>query len=75
MLEAIVKDADLKATDDEIAKEISDLAEEYGMEKDAVEKALSKDMLAHDVEVRKAVDLIADSAKQELPAAGDDAEK
>ena len=75
VLEAIVKDADLKATDDEIAKEISDLAEEYGMEKDAVEKALSKDMLAHDVEVRKAVDLIADSAKQELPAAGDDAEK
>ena len=57
VLEAVVEDANLKATDEEI-----------NMEKDAVEKALSKDMLAHDVEIKKAVDLIADSAKQDLPA-------
>ena len=55
-------------TDEEIDQELSDLAEEYNMETDAVEKALSKDMLAHDVEIKKAVDLIADSAKQDLPA-------
>lgn len=68
VLEAVVEDANLKATDEEIDQELSDLAEEYNMEKDAVEKALSKDMLAHDVEIKKAVDLIADSAKQDLPA-------
>ena len=52
------------ATDEEIAKEISDLAKQYGMEEDAVKKALSKDMLMHDIKIRKAVDLVADSAKQ-----------
>ncbi len=34
------------------------------MEEDAVKKALSKDMLMHDIKIRKAVDLVADSAKQ-----------
>lgn len=64
VLEAIVDDANLYATDEEIAKEISDLAKQYGMEEDAVKKALSKDMLMHDIKIRKAVDLVADSAKQ-----------
>lgn len=60
VLEAIVDDANLDATDEEI----SDLAKQYGMEEDAVKKALSKDMLMHDIKIRKAVDLVADSAKQ-----------
>lgn len=64
VLEAIVDDANLDATDEEIAKEISELAKQYGMEEDAVKKALSKDMLMHDIKIRKAVDLVADSAKQ-----------
>ncbi|MCT3189381.1 trigger factor [Limosilactobacillus reuteri] len=64
VLEAIVDDANLDATGEEIAKEISDLAKQYGMEEDAVKKALSKDMLMHDIKIRKAVDLVADSAKQ-----------
>lgn len=64
VLEAIVDDANLDATDEEIAKEISDLAKQYGMEEDAVKKALSKNMLMHDIKIRKAVDLVADSAKQ-----------
>ncbi|MDE7039791.1 MAG: trigger factor [Limosilactobacillus sp.] len=64
VLEAIVDDANLDATDEEIAKEISDLAKQYGMEEDAVKKALSKDMLMHDIKIRKAVDLVAASAKQ-----------
>ncbi|EEU30655.1 trigger factor [Limosilactobacillus coleohominis 101-4-CHN] len=68
VLEAIVKDADLKASDDDIKKEISDLAKQFGMEEDAVEKSLTKDMLAHDIEIKKAVDLVADFAKQDLPA-------
>ena len=42
------------------------------MEEDAVEKSLTKDMLAHDIEIKKAVDLVADSAKQDKPAKKDD---
>ncbi|MEE6634892.1 trigger factor [Limosilactobacillus pontis] len=64
VLEAIVEDAKLEASDDEIKKEIADLAKQYGMKEDAVEKALSKDMLSHDIKIKKAVDLVADSAKQ-----------
>ncbi|KRM35268.1 trigger factor [Limosilactobacillus pontis DSM 8475] len=64
VLEAIVDDAKLEASDDEIKKEIADLAKQYGMKEDAVEKALSKDMLSHDIKIKKAVDLVADSAKQ-----------
>ena len=64
VLEAIVDDAKIEASDDEIKKEVADLAKQYGMKEDAVEKALSKDMLSHDIKIKKAVDLVADSAKQ-----------
>lgn len=64
VLEAIVDDADLVATEDEIKAEISDLAKQYGMKEDQVKNALSEDMLTHDIKIRKAVDLVADSAKQ-----------
>ena len=64
VLEAIVDDADLAATEDEIKDEISDLAKQYGMKEDQVKNALSEDMLTHDIKIRKAVDLVADSAKQ-----------
>lgn len=71
VLEAVVKDAGLTASDDDIKEEIADLAKQYGMEEAAVEKALTHDMLAHDIEIKKAVDLIADSAKQTKQAAED----
>ena len=58
------KDANLEATDEDIDAEIKDLAAQYGMEEDAVKKALSKDMLSHDIQIKKAVDLVTDSAKQ-----------
>lgn len=64
VLEAIVDDADLAATEDEIKAEVSDLAKQYGMKEDQVKNALSEDMLTHDIKIRKAVDLVADSAKQ-----------
>ncbi len=64
VLEAIVKDANLEATDEDIDAEVKDLAAQYGMEEDAVKKALSKDMLSHDIQIKKAVDLVTDSAKQ-----------
>lgn len=63
VLEAVVKDANLNATDEDVQNEIADLAKQYGMDEEAVSKALTRDMLEHDIEIKKAVDLIADSAK------------
>lgn len=51
VLEAIVDDADLAATEDEIKAEISDLAKQYGMKEDQVKNALSEDMLTHDIKL------------------------
>lgn len=72
VLEAVVKDANLNATDEDIQNEIADLAKQYGMDEEAVSKALTRDMLEHDIEIKKAVDLIADSAKQTAKAADKD---
>ena len=72
VLEAVVKDANLNATDEDVQNEIADLAKQYGMDEEAVSKALTRDMLEHDIEIKKAVDLIADSAKQTAKAADKD---
>lgn len=72
VLEAIVDDAKLTASDDEIKNEISDLAKQYNMKEDQIKNALSEDMLTHDIKIRKAVDLVADSAKQVKSAKKDD---
>ncbi|WP_420741297.1 trigger factor [Limosilactobacillus fermentum] len=72
VLEAVVKDANLNATDEDVQNEIADLAKQYGMDEEAVFKALTRDMLEHDIEIKKAVDLIADSAKQTAKAADKD---
>lgn len=72
ILEAVVKDANLNATDEDVQNEIADLAKQYGMDEEAVSKALTRDMLEHDIEIKKAVDLIADSAKQTAKAADKD---
>ena len=72
VLEAIVDDAKLTASDDEIKDEISNLAKQYNMKEDQIKNALSEDMLTHDIKIRKAVDLVADSAKQVKSAKKDD---
>ncbi|MEK1444477.1 trigger factor [Limosilactobacillus fermentum] len=72
VLEAVVKDANLNATDEDVQNEIADLAKQYGMDEEAVSKALTRDMLEHDIEIKKAVDLIADSAKQTAKATDKD---
>ncbi|WEV71558.1 trigger factor [Lactobacillus sp. ESL0785] len=64
VLEAIVKAEDLKASKDEIAKEVKDLASEYNMDEKTVRSTLTDEMLSHDINVRKAIDLVADNAKQ-----------
>ncbi|KRM12503.1 trigger factor [Paucilactobacillus suebicus] len=78
VLEAIVEAEDIKPAKEDIDAEIKDLASQYSMKEEEVSKALSPDMLSHDIAIRKAVDLVRDSAKQEKTAkkskAKDDAE-
>lgn len=66
VLEAIVEKEGLSATDEEKEEEIKNLAKEYGMEEENVRSVLSEDMLVHDIAMKKAIDLITDSAKEVL---------
>lgn len=63
VIEAVAKAEGFEATDEEIEKEISDLATEYKMEDEQVRSLLSPDMLKHDIAMKKAVNVITDSAK------------
>ena len=63
VIEAVAKAEGFEATDEEIEKEMSDLATEYKMEAEQVRSLLSPDMLKHDIAMKKAVNVITDSAK------------
>lgn len=65
VLEAIVDAENINPTEDDIKAEVKDLATQYGMKEDAVRSALTDDMLKHDIGIKKAIDLIVDSSKQE----------
>lgn len=74
VLEAIVEAENIEPSEDEISAEVKDLAGQYGMEESAVRSALSEDMLKHDIAVKKAVDEITDSAKQDKKKDDDEKE-
>lgn len=62
VVEAIAAAEKFDATDEEVKEEVADLAGQYNMPVDQVEKLLPLDMLKHDIAVKKAVELIASSA-------------
>lgn len=62
VIEAIAKAEGFEASDEEINKEIEDLAAAYNMEVEQVRSLLSTDMLKHDITVKKAVELITSTA-------------
>ncbi|PNY19748.1 trigger factor [Streptococcus parauberis] len=63
VIEAIAKAEGFEASDEEIEKEINDLATEYNMPVEQVRTLLSADMLKHDIAMKKAVEVITESAK------------
>ena len=65
VLEAIVSAEKIEPSEEEVSSEISNLAEQYGMEEDAVRSALSDDMVKHDIAIKKVVDELAESAVEE----------
>ena len=63
VIEAVAAAEGFDATDEEIQKEINDLAAEYNMEVSQVSALLSPEMLKHDITMKKAVEVITSSAK------------
>lgn len=66
VLEAIVEEEKLEASEEDIQKEINDLAAQYNMSEDKVRSVLSPDMLKRDISLKKAIDLITSSANETL---------
>ncbi len=67
VLEAVAKAEKLDATDEELDEELTKMAEMYQMEKDKLIEIVGEDekkAIRLDIEVRKAVDFVVDSAKE-----------
>ena len=63
VIEAVAAAEGFDATEEEIKKEINDLAAEYNMEVSQVSALLSPEMLKHDITMKKAVEVITSTAK------------
>ena len=67
VLEEIAKAENIEVTPEEVEKEISELAASYQMEVEKVKELLGekeKESMKMDVAVQKAIDLVADAAKE-----------
>ena len=64
LLEAVVQAEDIKVTAEERDAEVKDLANDYQMDEKAVRNALDDSMLDHDIGIKKAINLIKESAVQ-----------
>lgn len=64
VLEAVVEKEAIEVTEAEIAEEIKELAQQYNMEEEQVRNVLSDDMLKHDIKIKRAVDMITETAKE-----------
>ncbi|MDU2137422.1 MAG: trigger factor, partial [Staphylococcus warneri] len=63
VIEAIAAAESFTTSDEEVKAEIEDLAGQYNMPVEQVEKLLPVDMLKHDIAMKKAVEVIATTAK------------
>ncbi|MDN6196294.1 MAG: trigger factor [Atopostipes suicloacalis] len=68
VLEKIVEEEELKATDDEQNEEIQNLSEQYNLSEEQVKEVLSPKLLTRDIAIKKAVDLITTTANEVLEA-------
>ncbi|WP_242258454.1 trigger factor [Streptococcus thoraltensis] len=63
VIEAIAKAEGFDASEEEVEKEIADLATEYNMDAEQVRSLLSPEMLQHDIAMKKAIEVITSTAK------------
>ena len=67
VLEAVVKAENITISDEEVNKEIENMAATYKMEADKLKELLGekeKEQIVMDMAVQKAIDLVADQAKE-----------
>ena len=64
LLEQIIAEENIEVSEEDIAKEIENLAETYNMEVEAVKNVVTEDMLKHDIELKQAMNLITSTAKE-----------
>ncbi|MDA9472937.1 trigger factor [Enterococcus sp. 5H] len=64
VIEAIAAAENIEISQDEIDKEITDLAEQYNMPVDQVKRVLTEDMLKHDIRMKKAVEVVTETATE-----------
>ncbi|MBS4461121.1 trigger factor [Aerococcaceae bacterium zg-B36] len=62
VLEAIVAKEDLQVSEDEIEKEVAELATQYNMTPEQVKQFVSTEMLTSDIKLKKAMELIVSTA-------------
>ncbi|MFU2204309.1 trigger factor [Streptococcus hyovaginalis] len=63
VIEAVAKIEGFEASEEEVEKEIKDLAAEYQMDEAQVRSLLSPEMLQHDIAMKKAIEVITSTAK------------
>lgn len=71
VLETIVEKENLEATEEDMEKEISELAEQYNMDVEQVRNVLSPQLLNRDISLKKAIDLITSTANETLESTED----
>lgn len=74
LLDEIVKAENIEANDDDLQKEMENLAETYELKVDEVKNIVTDDMLKHDISLRKAMDAITESAVESEDVKADDQE-
>lgn len=62
VIEEVAKAENIETSQEEIDKEIQELSEQYNMPVDQVKRFLTEDMLVHDIKMKKAVEIITESA-------------
>ena len=62
ILEAVAKAENIVATSEEIEKEYETIATNYKMEIEKVKELINTDNLTYDIEMRRALDFVKDSA-------------
>lgn len=62
VMESIVEAEKIEASEEDIAKEIKELADMYQMPEEQIRRVLTEDMLEHDIKMKKAVELVTGTA-------------
>lgn len=66
VLEKIVEEEELKASEEEQNKEVKVLSEQYNLSEEQVKEVLSPELLTRDIAIKKAVDLITTTVNEVL---------